>query len=125
MRSYIYFRYLSLKRQEKMNDNPCCQSMIQTFLVIFNCIAFVRSFNHHFLNVLAPSQSTIDFLNLTIAVFNFSIEMIEENKDPVIFYVCLLLSLQVGEFLLLPSMLSLGTDSPSSASPPVKLASTV
>lgn len=26
-----------------MNDNPCCQSMIQTFLIIFNCIAFFAS----------------------------------------------------------------------------------
>ena len=25
----------------RMNDNPCCQSMIQTFLIIFNCVAFV------------------------------------------------------------------------------------
>ena len=28
---------------KRMNDNPCCQSMIQTFLIIFNCIAFVRN----------------------------------------------------------------------------------
>jgi len=26
-----------------MEDNPCCQSMIQTFLIIFNCIAFLAS----------------------------------------------------------------------------------
>jgi len=26
-----------------MEDNPCCQSMIQTFLIIFNCVAFVIS----------------------------------------------------------------------------------
>jgi len=26
-----------------MEDNPCCQSLIQTFLIIFNCIAFVAS----------------------------------------------------------------------------------
>jgi len=26
-----------------MKDNPCCQSMIQTFLIIFNCIAFFAS----------------------------------------------------------------------------------
>lgn len=26
-----------------MEDNPCCQSMIQTFLIIFNCLAFLAS----------------------------------------------------------------------------------
>ena len=28
--------------QDRMEDNPCCQSMIQTFLIVFNFIAFVR-----------------------------------------------------------------------------------
>jgi len=26
-----------------MQDNPCCQSLIQTFLIVFNCISFVAS----------------------------------------------------------------------------------
>ena len=28
--------------EDRMEDNPCCQSMIQTFLIVFNLIAFVR-----------------------------------------------------------------------------------
>ena len=35
----------SLVSLPRMNDNPCCQSMIQTFLIIFNCVAFVSCVN--------------------------------------------------------------------------------
>ena len=41
----------------RMNDNPCCQSMIQTFLIIFNCVAFVSC-----VNFFSPFEYILKFL---------------------------------------------------------------
>ena len=67
---YICCRYF-LKEGHRMNDNPCCQSMIQTFLIIFNCIAFVRSFNHDFFNVLVSWRYWISIKSLLSTHYPF------------------------------------------------------
>ena len=112
------------KKGQRMNDNPCCQSMIQTFLIIFNCIAFVRSFNHDLFNVFVPWRYWISIKSLlsTHYLFLLSIQTLFKQgslkiKLGYIFSIFLPLSLQVEELLLLSSMLFLETASPSSDSP--------
>lgn len=87
-----------------MEDNPCCQSMIQTFLIIFNCITFFASGGILGFSIYALSSDSFSISVLPAGVPHTLVEVLFDDQGN-IFHLPLLILAAVSSAVLLVSFL--------------------